>query len=365
MTAILHVISGLGMGGAERNLVEIVGAMQARAMPQHVACVDDRGFLADEIEAHGSPVTALGIGSLAAVPAGVFRLARLIERTKANIVQGWMPHGNFMAALAHRWARGRAERRLIWSLRASNVEERPHRAMLWLTARLSRWPDVIIANSQAGARFHAEHGYRPRRLEVIPNGIDTQRFRPDPGARAALRSELGILGDEVVAIHVARVNSMKDHATLLAVIAKTPQIQWLLVGTGTGALSLPANARALGIRRDVERLYACADMVVSTSAFAEGFSNVIAEGMSTGLIPIATDVGDARLIVGDTGKILAPRDADRLARALAAEAARPREERVAQGLKARARIVDRFALPLALDAFARLYETLAQEKSAA
>ena len=92
-------------------------------------------------------------------------------------------------------------------------------------------------------------------------------------------------------------------------------------------LAAPPNVRALGRRRDTEALYAAADIVASTSAFGEGFSNVIAEGMSAGLVPVATDVGDARRIVGDTGSIVAPRNSQAFAAALREIAALPAAER--------------------------------------
>jgi glycosyltransferase involved in cell wall biosynthesis len=362
MNAMLHVISGLGMGGAERNLVQIVGELNRQSVRQQVICIGERGLLADAIEAHGGSVVALGIRSKIQAVGGMLRLARLIEQFKPAMIQGWMYHGNLLAALAHRLARGRTGRQVIWNLRASNVQERQHRQMLRWTAQISHWPDVIIANSQEGARFHLANGYKPRRLEVIANGIDTERFRPDAVIRAQVRSELGIAPDAVVAIHVARVNPMKDHPLVISAAASAPQMHFILVGKDTQSLKLPANARALGLRTDVDRLYAACDVVVSTSAYAEGFSNAIAEGMSAGLIPIATDVGDARLIVGETGTIIRPHGRSDFVRALVAEATRDATERSQRGLQARQRIVDHFGLARALEAYSGLYASLAQAK---
>jgi len=181
------------------------------------------------------------------------------------------------------------------------------------------------------------------------------RFRPDEQLRGVMRQELAIGPDAVVAIHVARVDAMKDQPTFLAAMQHLPHVTGLLVGKGTDALTLPANVRALGMRGDVQRLYAGADIVVSSSAFGEGFSNVIAEGMAAGLIPIATNVGDASAIVGDTGAIVPPRTANDLATAIAAAAGLSAAERRAQGLAARARIEGQFTIDNAIDAYAHLY----------
>jgi glycosyltransferase involved in cell wall biosynthesis len=158
-----------------------------------------------------------------------------------------------------------------------------------------------------------------------------------------------------VAIDVARVDPMKDHTNFLAAMALAPSLTGLAVGQGTETLALPANVRALGMRRDTAAIYAAADIVVSTSAFGEGFSNSLAEGMSAGLVPVATDVGDARRIVGDTGLIVPPKNPQAVAAALCELAALPDGERRRRGSAARERIFADFTLARAADAFTRLY----------
>jgi glycosyltransferase involved in cell wall biosynthesis len=354
--AILHVISGLGIGGAEASLVQVVTALQMRGMQQHVVCIGTIDDHVEELKAHGVAVTLLGVNAAMHLPGGVVRMGRLVRLLDPGVVQGWMYHGNILASLAHRFAGRRNRRRLFWNLRASNVDAARYGRVVRFGAWLSRWPDVVIANSQAGAKFHADQGFRPRRIEVVGNGIDTQKFQPDLNARAALRAELDIPSDAVVVIHAARLDPMKDHPTLLAAMAAVPHVRGLLVGAGTETLDLPENVRALGLRRDLARLYAASDIVVSSSAFGEGFSNAIAEGMSVGLIPIATDVGDAREIVGDAGTIVAPGGAAQLGAALAAAASGPAAGRLSRGERARARIVERFPLAGTIDAYARIYE---------
>ena len=336
-------------------LVQVACALQRRGLPQHVVSVSNRAENARLLEAGGVGVTDLGLTGLVGLPGALLKLRSLIAAHRPSVVHGWMYHGNLVAALGHRVAPGRRGRRLFWGLRASNMDGERYGRINWLSARLSRWPDVVIANSAAGARFHMALGYRPRRLEIVPNGVDCVRFRPDEQLRGVMRQELAIGPDAVVAIHVARVDAMKDQPTFLAAMQHLPHVTGLLVGKGTDALTLPANVRALGMRGDVQRLYAGADIVVSSSAFGEGFSNVIAEGMAAGLIPIATNVGDASAIVGDTGAIVPPRTANDLATAIAAAAGLSAAERRAQGLAARARIEGQFTIDNAIDAYAHLY----------
>lgn len=352
MTRVMHVISGLETGGAEAMLVQLAAGLKVRGFAQDVVSVTTPGAHAAALQANGIDVHALNVGSLAGAMASVGRLAALVRKTKPDVMQGWMYYGDLFAALANRITPG--ERRLYWNLRASDTVEGGYGRLLRINAKLSAWPDLVLANSQTGLDFHLRQGYRPRRTDVIPNGVNVVKFQPDRADRAVLRAELGLPEDAVVAIHVARLNPMKDHASFLKAMQAIPQMRGLLVGAGTETLDLPGNVTALGLRTDVERLYRCADIVVSSSAFAEGFSNVLAEGMSSGLIPVATDVGDARSLVGDTGQVVPIRDPDALAKALSTEAVRPdRDDRKA---RARARVIENFALERAVERFAKLYE---------
>ena len=207
-------------------------------------------------------------------------------------------------------------------------------------------------------KFHQALGYRPRRSAVVPNGIDTEVFKPDPAARAAVRGELAIPADALVVAHVARADPMKDHVTLLAAMAQLPALRALLIGPGTEKLAEVPNVVRLGRRLDVARLLAASDIVVSSSAFGEGFSNALAEGMSCGLPAVATDVGDAREILGGTGLIVPARDPQALAAALHTLAEEPVATRAARGERARSRIVENFTLDRARERFAELYASL-------
>ena len=352
------MISGLGLGGAERMLVETAIGLQHLGLAQHVVSLRGRGKYADDLVSAGVPVSVLDIATPARAIAAIWQLRQVVHRVEPDIIQGWMYHGDLAAMAAHLVAPGRSGRHLFWNIRASNVDDPRYTKLVRLCGWFSSLPNVIVANSEAGAKFHITHGYRPRHVVVIPNGIDTDKFRPDPVARAALRAELG-LGNQAVAVHVARVDPMKDHATFLAAMEKLPDIAGLMVGAGTETFRCPPNVRALGVRHDVERVYAAADLVVSSSAYGEGFSNALAEGMSTGLVPIATDVGDASRIVGRTGHIVAPRSSTALAAAIAAGAALSPDQFRERGLDARARIVGSFARAKAIDAYAGLYREFA------
>jgi glycosyltransferase involved in cell wall biosynthesis len=361
---ILYVTAGLRGGGAEAMLTRLATATPGVADEIIVVSLLPAEAHVERLQAAGVTVVELDFDRAAGVARGLVELARLIAARRPDIVQGWMYHGD-LAALATLIMSGRRKRtRLVWSIRCTALDLRHYggfglRLVVKACTLLSGWPDLVTANSVAGLKSHLALGYRPRRAEVVANGIDVDAFRPDVAARRAVRLDLGIPENAIVLAHVARVDAMKDHAAFLAAMAQLPDVSALLVGAGTENLPAAHNVIRLGRRQDVARLFAAADFVVSSSRFGEGFSNVLGEGMACGLPAIATDVGDAKLIVGDTGLVVPPEDAVALAagiRTLAGESAAARAER---GARARARIVENFALADAVERHVQLYASLA------
>ncbi|MCC7049082.1 MAG: glycosyltransferase [Alphaproteobacteria bacterium] len=355
---VLHVIAGLETGGAETMLAALVAA-RPPALEQSVVAMVPGGAQADRIAAAGIPLRDLGMRRGRPDPRAILRLARAIRTARPDVVQSWMYHADLAATLALPLSGLKRQVRHAWNLRCSDMADRDYGRMFHLVRgawlRLAGSADLLVANSQAGLDYHRGLGLRAPAVRVIPNGIDTARFRPDPAARASLRRALGLAPDATVLIHVARVDPMKDHATLLAALAQVPGATLLLVGRGTERLAAPPRVLGLGERADVPALLAAGDLAVSSSAYGEGFSNALAEAMAAGLPAVATDVGDARLILGDTGQPVPPRDPAGLARALNGLLAEPAAQRAARGAAARLRVEERFALAACIQRFVDTY----------
>ncbi|MCX7353278.1 MAG: glycosyltransferase [Alphaproteobacteria bacterium] len=360
---ILHVITGLGLGGAENMLTSLVLRSADTGMIPSVVSLVPGGENAARIHTAGVPISDLGMQRGLPDPRAVRRLALSIRAARPHVIQSWMYHADLMA-LAARVTLARAERpRLVWGVRCSDMDVSRYgpalRLIIAACARLSARPDAVLVNSHAGRTVHEKLGYHPRRFEVLENGVDTERFRPDPAARAEMRRALGLAPDAIVLAHVARRDPMKDHESYLAALDRLPHVTGLAIGLDTERLPARPNLRRLGPRTDVPRLLAAADFVISSSAFGEGFPNVLAEGMATGAPAVATDVGDAARIVGDTGRIVKPRDAEALARAIAALAGEDAAARAARRERARTRIENAYPLARSAQAYAALYRSLA------
>src|SRR5215470_13410137 len=149
----------------------------------------------ERLSAGGVTVVELRFDKAGGIATGLFKLASLIAERRPDIVQGWMYHGDLAALVALVLSGRRRQTRLVWSIRCTAMDWRGYGVGLWLVVKvcglLSRCPHVVTANAFDGLKLHLALGYRPRRAEVVANGIEIDEFRPDAAARRAVRSELG------------------------------------------------------------------------------------------------------------------------------------------------------------------------------
>ena len=359
---VMHVITGLGQGGAESQLSTLLCAGAPGMGCASVVSLLPGGVYRTTLEDAGVPVADLGVVRRRSIPLAPLRLAHLIRRFRPHILHAWMYHALLVATVAlgisHRWR----DTQLLWGVRCSNMDfSRYNRSLEWVVrscGRFSTLPDAILFNSETSLAAHRELGFRNPNNQFLDNGIDTSRFRPNSALRSEVRAELGISSRVDLIAHIARVDPMKDHTTLISALGKLDRVEALLIGPDTERFATLPNIHALGPRHDVGRLLAAADLVVSSSAFGEGFPNALAEGMAAGLPAVATDVGESARIVGSTGRVVRPREPAALAEAIAALLSESRTERAARGCSARRRIETHFSITRALDAHSALYASL-------
>ena len=202
---ILYVTAGLRGGGAEAMLTRLATATPGVADEIIVVSLIPAEAHVEQLRAAGVMVMELNFDRAAGVARGLVELAKLIAARRPDIVQGWMYHGD-LAALVTLIMSGRRKRtRLVWSIRCTALDLRHYggfglRLVVKACTLLSGWPDLVTANSAAGLKSHLALGYRPRRAEVVANGIDVDAFRPDAAARRAVRLDLGI--PELSLIHI-------------------------------------------------------------------------------------------------------------------------------------------------------------------
>ena len=116
--SIVHVIIGLDTGGAETMLCKLLFGMDKNKFSQSVISLTDGGTLRSKIESWGIPVYSLGLGQSVVSPITLCRLKKIIDRINPDVLQGWMPHGNFTASMAKLLSRKRRIK-VFWNIRQS------------------------------------------------------------------------------------------------------------------------------------------------------------------------------------------------------------------------------------------------------
>lgn len=373
---VAHLITDLDIGGAEQSLLKMIASTGSQ-LEHAVVCLTHAGPIAPAIEALGVPVTAAGMRRGRPSPGGALRVARALRAWRADVLQTWLYHADLLGTLLRPAVRGPV---LAWNIRCVDMDLQRYapstRAVRGTLARLSRVPAAVVTNSEASRVAHEALGYRPKRWVTIPNGFDTDRFKPDPELRAVCRQELGVGDDSVLVGMVARNDPAKDHETLLealdSVAASERSVRGLLLGEGVTLLEEAVRRRGLAGRvilrqsvPDTAPYFAALDVAVLSSAFGESFPNVIGEAMATGLPCVATDVGDVRDILGDGGIVVPRRDAAELAAAVVRLVRAGQTARRDMGKAGRERVTANFGLHTSASRYVGLYRELVEGRCAA
>jgi len=370
---VLHVITGLNTGGAETALCRLLETLRSPDFEHVVVALGPPGSLSARVGAVAE-LHHLRMTPSRPRPGDLWRLRRIVRASAPDVVHGWMYHANIIATLA---TTGLGIP-VLWGIRHSlhdpEKEKRLTRQVIRAGALFSRRPRQILYNSVVSARQHESAGYDAARTRAIPNGFDTGLFRPDDAARRRIRVELGLPADALLVGLVARVHPMKDHANFLRAaglfVAACPQAHFVLVGDGADAdnpilrdlldeLGLQGHVRLCGRRTDISAIDAALD-IASISSWSEAFPNAIGEAMACGVPCVATEVGDVKQIIGDTGVVVPARDARALAAGWAQLAALDGPARRALGLRARQRIIEHYSLQAVSLQYADLYTSLIQ-----
>lgn len=373
---VLHIITSLDQGGAEAVLCRLV-AQKTEGVEYSVISLKGEGFYSATLEAHGISPYYFQFARFFQL-ASLFefvRLVRLIARLAPDVVQTWLYHADLIGGLAARLA---GCRRVVWGIRSCNLSpeliSRFTLVVAWMCARLSGLvPAAIACCSVQAAKEHKAVGYSASKFCVIPNGYDLALLLPDPALRQQVRTEWGVADGEVLLGCVARWDPYKDHDNLLQALsiaanAGTP-VRCVLIGGGMAQsntvlmdllakYNLTQSVLLAGSRKDVPSVMNALDVHVLPSV-SEAFPNVLAEAMACGTPCISTDVGDAALILGDTGWVVPRRDPRALSLAIAdAVNCVKTGAFVERQLASRKRIVENFSLEKMRLAYVELWRSL-------
>ena len=316
------IVLGLTEGGQRHQVLSLYGEVHREATRQRMA--DDTCYRA--LTAAGVGVTSLGRTFFGTGVSADFTGGELAETARsmagADVILSLKEQPLALLNQA-----GLPRRPVVVCLHRSDPENQG-RALDDLKAAIADGTvAACVCCAESTRDAYRAAGIPAELLHVIPNGVDLYRFRPDAARRLAVRTELGIDPAAPVVVFAARYDAMKNVQLLLSAarewLDRVPDGQVLMCGAGmtpgdpgltadiatafAGAPDLAdRGVRPLGVRRDMEMLYAASDVVALTSSWGEAAPLCLIEGMMCGAVPVTTDVGDSAAIVAGHGLVVPP-----------------------------------------------------------
>jgi glycosyltransferase involved in cell wall biosynthesis len=315
MYRVAYVIGELSKGGAEYQLHELLRHLDRATFAPRVLSLAGDGWWADRIRALGVPVEEIPRRG-SADARRLLALRAALRAAAPDILHTILWPGNVYGRLA---ALGL---RIPLVIAAERNVVRYQRWQLVLERALDRVTDAYLVNCDAIAAWLVDQErLAPKKIHVVPNGIDLATLAPFTLDRRAARCAAGFDPARRLVALVGRLEPQKDVATFLRAAAMVagdvPDVDFLVIGDGAERAALEALAvrlglatrvRFVGLRHDVPAVLAGVDVLALTSLF-EGFPNVLLEAMATGAVAVATDVGGCRELVtsGETGFLVPAR----------------------------------------------------------
>jgi len=324
---VLVLIKGLGLGGAERLLIDSLPFLDRDRFEYHVAyLLPWKNLLARECESAGVRVHSLGHVSwanheahraakaVALLPGAFGRLLALVRRERFDLIQADLPVAGLLARVAGRVAGVP----VVYT--EHNVQERYHRLTRWANAATYRWNQRAVAVSHEVASSMERGGLlTTTRVITLPNGVPVESVRSEAVSDVDMRDELGIPKTDLIVGTVAVFRTQKRLRDWLEVAAQVAAVRsdvtFLLVGAGPldaevrthiQALGLAHRVRTPGFRRDGRRVMSVMDVFLMTSEF-EGLPIALLEAMTLAKPIVSTAVGGVPEAIGSgTAGLLAP-----------------------------------------------------------
>lgn len=370
---LLFLTRSLGNGGAERQLAELVRVIDKTRFDVTLATFYTGGARWTDV----SNIPKVRLTSLEKrgrwdVTAAWRNSLQLARNVKPQIVYSFRSVGNLLA-LSVAQAVGA---KVVWGIRRSTkmLPLRDPIALLiyYLGVLLSYRADRVVYNSVCGRNLHLHRGYCENNSVIIPNGFDTEHFRPDLEARRRQREEWGFGDSESLVGIVGRLDPVKDHQLFLKAAASVSpmncRVRFVVIGGGSDSYTNKLRQRAVewgimdrllwvGESDDMVGAYNAMDIVALCSK-EEGCPNVVGEAMACGVPCVVTDVGDAALMVGDTGLVVPPGSPEAMAAAWIKLLAMSTEDLHRVGLSARNRIIREYSLGIMVESTSTLLEGL-------
>lgn len=357
---ILFVITGLGLGGAEKQICLL--ADRFADLAHQVSIISLTGEAIIKPENNNIKIYSLGMKK---TPYGflssVLKIKNVISKINPDVVHGHMFHANIMVRLAGLLLRRKYK--LLCTAHSNNEGGKLRMLAYRLTNPLCDFNTNV--SKQALDEFISQKSFSKSNSYVVYNGVDTDKFQFNNNSRSLLREKLGIGDNESLILTVGRLTPAKDYPNLLAAFCLLPN-KYKLVIIGEGEVrasleniikehSLASRVQLLGSINSVQDYYSACDLFVLSSAW-EGFGLVVAEAMACQRIAVCTDAGGIKEVIGNIDFVVPISDPHALAHKILTIDELNAEQKNNIGFNNRDHIVKNFSINSVIDRWLSIYK---------
>lgn len=368
MKKILHIISSLRAGGAERSLYNLCNSSLNENFQQYVVCLGEKGVYGKMLENIGVKVFYINLRILN-IPSKIYYFLKIIKSINPELIQGWMTHGNFFSIIAYYLLNSKPI--IVWNIRQTIYRLSDESLLTGILFRINRFfseiPSDIIANSNLAINQLKYFGYTNHSFIYVPNGFDTKFWKKNEMVKVSLKNELRLKDSDFIIGFVGRYHRMKNISLLFdafeILTPHYPNIKLMIVGHNDKnytkfekikSESLKDRILFIESNHNVNDYYSLLNVLVLCSAWGEGFPNVLGEAMSNELCCISTSVGEAPELLKEVGYVIQVNDSNTLAEKIKFCLENPRVT-LEMGKKARKKIESTYSLNSTIETYKMIY----------
>lgn len=323
MKKILHIITSIGSGGAERVLYNLISGEKKN---KHLI-ISLSSPKSNFHDFNNIIIFRLNFNYLNFI-VEIVRLFFLIKKIKPDIIQTWMYHADVIGGVVGKIL----GHKVIWNIRNSNFHPKTKKLTIFflkISCLISKYiPDDIICCSRQAAIIHENIGYK-KKISIINNSINSKIFPTRLFELTQIKNNTQVF----IISYVGRWHDQKDFKTLINTLATLTYSfnfnNWKIILAGENltrkndqliklinSKNLIHKIKLLGHQKNLKNIYKLADINILTSSYGEGFPNVLIEAMSLGTPCISTDVGSCKDILSNLGWTVPIKSSTKLAKSI-------------------------------------------------
>jgi glycosyltransferase involved in cell wall biosynthesis len=375
---ILHLITGLDIGGAEMMLYRLCQQQIMGGDVPYVVSLKSNGNMKALLLEQEIPVYELGFPKGSFSFPGFKSLVTVIREANPDVIHCWMYHANLIGSFAS-LITGNIP--VIWAIHNTTLSVQKSSKFTLLIMRLlgliSFLPKQIVYCSLASKKIHEKYFYTKSKGKFIPNGVDTCLFSPNKEKRSTKIHELQIDQNQFIIGMIGRYDPQKDYPNFVRaaniIMQGYKNIQFIMCGPGVNESNQelmelisttydPTKYHLIGSHFDIENVHNCFDLFILTSSYGEAFPIVLTEAMACEVPCISTDVGDASFIIGETGLVVPIKNPQAIADAVEHMLSLPNVDFSKLKEAARNRIVEHFSLSRISQTYKETYQSIIEKE---